>query len=129
MYVRRKTRYLANILQEELKKYKEEAADITKKTGASSLEDLQADTNASAAHLKAAITLLPALRERKATLDMHMTILTALVDGVKDRELDQFYQMEETIGEQTKAQMLEFLNDTTKGGKQPMDKLRLFLIW
>ena len=45
-------------------KYKDDAAEITRKTGASSIEDLdvQNDASNSAHHLKAAITLLPELR-------------------------------------------------------------------
>ena len=56
---------VAEDIDAELTKYKEDAADVTKKTGASSLEDLSTDTGQSAVHLKAAITLLPELRERK----------------------------------------------------------------
>ena len=119
---------VAEDIDTELTKYKEEAADITKKTGASSLEDLQNDTNTSAQHLKAAITLLPALRERKATLDMHMNIATSLLKAIKDRQLDNFYQLEETITKQTKVQITELLNDENKG-TEPLDKLRLFIIW
>jgi hypothetical protein len=119
---------VAEDIDAELAKYKEDAADITRKTGASSLEDLQQDTSASAQHLKAAITLLPELRERKATLDMHMNILAALLNGIKNRQLDNFFQLEEGITKQTKAQMLELLLDADKG-KEPLDKLRLFIIW
>ncbi|KXJ87706.1 snare docking complex subunit [Microdochium bolleyi] len=119
---------VAEDIDAELTRYKEDAAEITKKTGASSIEDLQNDTSASAQHLKAAITLLPELRERKAVLDMHMNILAALLTGIKNRQLDNYFQLEENVMKQTKAQMLEIINDDTKGSES-MDKLRLFIIW
>lgn len=120
---------VAEDIDTELTKYKDDANEITQKAGASSLEDLQTDNpNTSAQNLKAAITLLPELRERKAVLDMHMNIATALLKGIKDRQLDNFFQIEESITKQTKAMMLELLSDSSKGN-QPLDKLRLFIIW
>lgn len=55
-------------------------------------------------------------------------ILAALLTGIKNRQLDHFFQAEESIAKQTKAQILELINDNTKGN-EPMDKLRLFVIW
>jgi sec1 family domain-containing protein 1 len=73
------------------------------------------------------LTLLPELQERKAILDMHMNIATALLKEIKNRQLDNFYQLEENIAKQTKAQMLELIKDPERG--QAMDKLRLYIIW
>lgn len=119
---------VAEDIDAELTKYKEDTAAITRKTGVSNLEDLQNDAGASAQHLKAAITLLPEMRERKGILDMHMNILAALLSGIKDRQLDNYFQLEESIMKQTKAQIMEIIKDESKG-KEPADKLRLFIIW
>lgn len=120
---------VAEDIDTELTKYKEETSEITKKSGKSSFEDLDAtDTSSTAQHMKAAIAKLPELRERKGILDMHMNIATALLKGIKDRQLDNFFQIEETITKQTKAQILDLLKDEAKG-KEPLDKLRLYIIW
>ncbi|KEY72088.1 hypothetical protein S7711_00104 [Stachybotrys chartarum IBT 7711] len=119
---------VAEDIDAELTRYKEETAAITKKTGISDLEDLQNDTSASAQHLKAAITLLPEMRERKGVLDMHMNILAALLTGIKDRQLDNYFQFEESVNRQTKTQIMEIITDGNKG-TDPVDKLRLFIIW
>lgn len=90
-------------------------------------EILNSDAGSSAQHLKAAITQLPELRDRKATLDMHMNIAHALLKGIKERQLDNFFQIEENITKQTKVQLLEIINDPER--KSPVDKMRMFIIW
>ena len=119
---------VAEDIDAELTRYRDDANEITRKTGASSLEDLQNDKTNSAQHLKAAITLLPELRERKAILDMHMNIATALLKGIKDRQLDNFFELEENISKQSKTHILDILKDNDRG-KEPLDRFRLFIIW
>ena len=68
---------------QEWTKYQEDANDVTKKTGTSSIDDLTGDTGQFAAHLKGAMAALPELKERKATITMHMEILEALMEGIK----------------------------------------------
>jgi sec1 family domain-containing protein 1 len=45
-----------------------------------------------------------------------------------DRKLDQYFQLEEELSKQSKAQVLDIIKDADKG-KEPLDKLRLFLQW
>ncbi|KAK3327413.1 Sec1-like protein [Cercophora scortea] len=118
---------VADDIDAELTKYKEEADALTKKTGVTDFEDLEHDTSASAQHLKAAITALPELQRKKATLDTHMNILAAILGEIQNRQLDNYFQLEENIMKQTKAQLLELISTADKG--QPADKLRLFIIW
>lgn len=112
----------------ELQKYQTESAEIIRKTGANSIEDLQNDASSSAAHLRAAITQLPELRERKAGLDMHVTIATEILkQGMKERHVAEYFELEANIAKQSKAQMLEMINDPDK--KNASDKLRAFIVW
>lgn len=77
---------VADNVSQEWNKYQDDANDVTKKTGTSSIDDLEGDSSQFAAHLKGAMALLPELRERKATITMHMEILEALMEGIKGED-------------------------------------------
>jgi hypothetical protein len=119
---------VADDIDSQLKKYEEDANEVTKKTGASSIDDLQGGSASIAAHLKGALALLPELKERKALLTMHMNILKALIKGIEDRKVHEFFQLEEDLSKQTKSQVLDILKSSDKGN-EPLDKLRFFLQW
>jgi len=49
------------------------------------------------------VAALPQLQERKRLLDMHMNLATALLRAIKERNLDEFHGVEDTIARQVRS--------------------------
>jgi len=76
------------------------------------------------------VNAIPMLREKKRIIDVHTNIATALLNEIKARELDTYFQYEEDMINKThleKKDILSVLTDSKRGTSD--DKLRLFLIY
>jgi hypothetical protein len=119
---------VAENVTQEWSRYQADADAVTKKTGSNSIEDMSQESNQFAAHLKGALAMLPELRERKTTIESHMSILEAVMDDIQSRKLDAFFTMEGELSKFNKSQILTYINDTELGS-DPMDKMRFWLQW
>merc|ERR550519_3092892 len=76
-----------------------------------------------------AVSSLPQLLDNKRLIDMHCSLATTILDVIKQRRLDVFFELEEKImsGTTLDKSIMEILTDSETG--TPDDKLRLFLIY
>ncbi|CAF1222221.1 unnamed protein product [Rotaria sordida] len=124
---------VAESIQEELERYRQSEDEVKRLKSAMGIEGDTQDLaigllNHTTSKLTSAVSSLPELLEKKRLLDAHTNIATALLDQIKKRKLDIFFETEEKLmTKQVQEKILmEVLSDPAAG--TPEDKLRLFLI-
>jgi hypothetical protein len=124
---------VAESVQEELESYRNSEDEVKRLKVAMGLENAPDETvtlmTDHTAKLNSAVSSLPELIEKKKMVDMHTTIATAILDQIKARKLDVYFELEEKILSRTviDKDLAELFQDTTAGTAE--DKLRLFLIY
>lgn len=123
---------VAEAVQEELETYKTQEDEIRRLKRAMGLEgeDDSAISMLSdnTAKLTSAVSSLPELLEMKRLIDMHTNVATAVLEQIKARKLDLYFETEEKL--MSKALLdkpiMDIISDPDAG--TPEDKLRLFII-
>lgn len=129
---------VAESVQEELETYRSSEEEVKRLKLAMGLDandeavSLLTDTTAK---LNNAVSSLPELLEKKKMVDMHTTIATSILDEIKARKLDIYFEIEEKILSKASSassfasvmqEALDFISNPESGS--PVDKIRLFLI-
>ncbi|XP_011494977.1 PREDICTED: protein sly1 homolog isoform X2 [Ceratosolen solmsi marchali] len=124
---------VAEAIQEELEHYRSFEQKVKKlkssmgiDNGSDAAVSMVSDNTAK---LTSAINSLPQLLEMKRLIDMHTTVATGILNSIKFRRLDTFFELEEKImSKQTlDRSVLDVINDPDCGVLE--DKLRLFIIY
>lgn len=123
----------AENVEGELTRYKEDAQDITRRTGVQDIADLAAAAGASeaedTAQIQEVVQRLPELTKRKAVIDTHVNIFSALLAQLEDKKLDTFFEIEQDPNANT-AKLQQSFRDILNDGKTNnlQDKLRSFIV-
>lgn len=124
---------VAEAVQGELDGYRSSEEEIRKLKSAMGLEgsgteeavSMMADTTSK---LTSTVSSLPELLEKKRLIDQHMNLATALLEAIKARKLDRYFEAEEKLLQKTssdRSALQNLLSDPLAG--TPEDKIRLIL--
>ncbi|XP_037959529.1 protein sly1 homolog isoform X2 [Teleopsis dalmanni] len=124
---------VAEAIQEELESYRSSEDEIKRLKTSMGIDGENevafSMVNDTTARLTNAVNSLPQLMEKKRLIDMHTKIATAVLNFIKSRRLDSFFELEEKImSKQTLDRpILDLLKDPEFG--LPEDKMRLYIIF
>jgi hypothetical protein len=124
---------VAESIQEELESYRSSEDEIKKLKSSMGIDNeteiAYSMVNDNTARLTNAVNSLPQLMEKKRLIDMHTKIATNILNFIKQRRLDSFFELEEKIMSKSvldKA-LSDLLQDPEFGGTD--DKMRLYIIY
>lgn len=124
---------VAEAIQEELEQYRNSEDEIKKLKSTMGIDGENeiafSMVNDNTERLTNAVNSLPQLLEKKRLIDMHTKVATSVLNSIKSRRLDSFFEFEEKImSKQTLDRpFIDILKDAEFG--QPEDKMRLFIIY
>lgn len=124
---------VAEAIQEELEQYRnseEEIKQLKTTMGIDGENEIAFSmVNDNTEKLTNAVNSLPQLMEKKRLIDMHTKVATCILNSIKSRRLDSFFEMEEKIMSKLTLDrpLIDILKDPEFG--QPEDKMRLFIIY
>lgn len=124
---------VAEAIQEELEQYRNSEDEIKKLKTSMGIdgetEIAYSMVNDNTEKLTNAVNSLPQLMEKKRLIDMHTKIATSILNFIKSRRLDSFFELEEKIMSKSPLDrtLADLLVDPEFGTHE--DKMRLFLIY
>lgn len=124
---------VAEAIQEELEQYRNSEDEIKRLKSNMGIDGENeiafSMVNDNTERLTNAVNSLPQLMEKKRLIDMHTKIATNILNAIKSRRLDSFFEVEEKIMSKLTLDkpLIDLLKDPEFG--QPEDKMRLFIIY
>uniref|UniRef100_A0A8K9UN31 Sec1 family domain-containing protein 1 n=1 Tax=Oncorhynchus mykiss TaxID=8022 RepID=A0A8K9UN31_ONCMY len=126
---------VAESVQEELDTYRAQEDEVKRLKSIMGLEGEDEGPISSismsdnTAKLTSAVSSLPELLEKKRLIDLHTNVATAVLDHIKSRKLDVYFEYEEKLMSKSTLEksLLDIISDPDAG--TPEDKMRLFLIF
>jgi len=125
---------VAEAVQKELDDYRNSEEEVKKLKNVMGLEEAEEEAISSmwsdnTSKLTSAVSSLPELLEKKRLVDLHMNIATAMLEHIKARKLDVYFETEEKLMSKSTLDkpILDILRDPEAG--TPEDKMRLFIIY
>ncbi|XP_031436478.1 sec1 family domain-containing protein 1 [Clupea harengus] len=124
---------VAESVQEELDTYRAQEDEVKRLKSIMGLEGEDEGAismlSDNTAKLTSAMSSLPELLEKKRLIDLHTNVATAVLDHIKSRKLDVYFEYEEKLMSKSTLDksLLDIISDPDAG--TPEDKMRLFLIF